>query len=200
MGYYHIELSPFSKSLYTIIPPWRKYEYHRLPMVLCNCPDIFREKMSSLFDDLEYVMTYIDDLLTISKGNCSEHLQQLDVVLQRIKDAGLKVNANKSFFGKPELEYLGYWITRIGIQPVTKKIQAILNINTPTTKQELHRFIGMVNYYRDMWAIRSDVLAPLTKLGSTTAKWLWTEEQQKSFETIKQENSKDTLLSYPDLI
>jgi Reverse transcriptase (RNA-dependent DNA polymerase) len=132
--------------------------------------------MSSIFDDLEYVKTYIDDLITISKGNWSEHLQHLDVVLQRLKDAGLKINANKSFFDKPELEYLGYWITRNGIQPVTKKMQAILNINTPTTKRELRHFIGVVNYYRDMWARRSDVLAPITKLVSTTAKWLWTEE------------------------
>jgi RNase H-like domain found in reverse transcriptase len=56
----------------------------------------------------------------------------------------------------------------------------------------------MANHYRDMWARRSDVLAPLTKLVSTTAKWLWTEEQQKSFESMKQIISKETLLSYPD--
>jgi hypothetical protein len=63
-------------------------------MGLCSSPDIFQEKMSSLFDDLEYVKPYIDDLSTISKGNWSEHLQHLDVVLQRLKDAGHIVNAN----------------------------------------------------------------------------------------------------------
>jgi RNase H-like domain found in reverse transcriptase len=56
----------------------------------------------------------------------------------------------------------------------------------------------MVNYYRDMWARRSDVDAPLTKFVSNTAKWLWTEELQKSFETMKQIISKETLQSYPD--
>jgi RNase H-like domain found in reverse transcriptase len=96
------------------------------------------------------------------------------------------------------LEYLGYWITGNGIQPVTKKIEAILNINTPKTKRELRRLIGVVNYYRNMWVRRSDVLAPLTKLVSTTAKCLWSEEQQNSFETMKQIFSKETLLSYPD--
>jgi hypothetical protein len=55
MGYYHIELSPFSKQLCTIVLPWGKYEFQRLPMGLCNSPDIFQEKMGTLMQDLEYV-------------------------------------------------------------------------------------------------------------------------------------------------
>ena len=41
MGYYHIELTPFSKRLCTIVMPWGKYEYQHLPMGICNSPDIF---------------------------------------------------------------------------------------------------------------------------------------------------------------
>ena len=62
MGYYHIELSPDSKRLYAIVLLWGKYEYQKLPMGLCNSPDIFQEKMSTLMGDLEFVRTYIDDL------------------------------------------------------------------------------------------------------------------------------------------
>ena len=112
MGYYHIELSPFSKRLCTIVLPWGKYEYQRLPMGLCNSPDIFQEKMSTLMQDLEYVRAYIDDLLIITSGSYADHLEKLGVVLQKLRKAGLKVNAKKSFFAKDELEYLGYWITR----------------------------------------------------------------------------------------
>ena len=68
MGYYHIELSPDSKKLCTIVLPWGKYEYQRLPMGLCNSPDIFQEKMNILMGDLEYVRAYIDDLLILTKG------------------------------------------------------------------------------------------------------------------------------------
>ena len=63
MGYYHIELMPFSKRLCTIITPWGKDEYQQLPMGLCNSPDIFQEHMFELFSDLEYVQVYINDLL-----------------------------------------------------------------------------------------------------------------------------------------
>ena len=50
--------------------------------------------------------------------------------------------------------------------PVPKKVDAIQAIEVPKTKRELRKFIGMVNYYRDMWKKRSHILAPLTKLSS----------------------------------
>ena len=74
----------------------------------------------------------------------------MDKVLTKLKNTGLKVNAKKSFFGRPELEYLGYWITREGVQPLPKKVDAIQQIKEPTNRKELRSFIGMVNYYRDM--------------------------------------------------
>jgi hypothetical protein len=171
MGYYHIELTPNSKRLCTIVLPWGKYEYQRLPMGLCNSPDIFQEKMGTLMHDLEHVRAYIDDILVLTSGDLADHLDKLDEVFRRIRGAGLKINANKSFFARGELEYLGYWITREGIQPVTKKIDAIHNIAPPTNKKELRRFIGLVNYYRDMWVRRSHVLAPLSSLTSKKTKW-----------------------------
>ena len=198
MGYYHIELTPHSKTLCTIVLPWGKYEYQRLPMGLSNSPDIFQEKMSSLMDGLEFVRAYIDDLLVITKGSYEDHLEKLDEVLLRLRQAGLKVNAKKSFFAKDALEYLGYWITREGIQPVTSKINAIANIAAPKTKKQLRSFIGLVNYYRDMWARRSHVLAPLASLTSKTTKWKWEAEQQQAFDEMKRIISKETLLAYPD--
>ena len=139
-----------------------KYKYQQLPMGLCNSPDIFQEKMSSLMAGLEFVRAYIDDLLIISKDTFEDHLDKLETVLKRLQEAGLKVNAKKSFFGRGELEYLGYWITRKGIMPVPKKIDAIKNIATPKNIRDVRKFVGMVNYYRDMWVRHSDMLAPLT--------------------------------------
>ena len=149
----------------TIVLPWGKYEYQKLPMGLCNSPDIFQEKMSTLFHDFENVRAYIDDLLVLGTGTWDEHLQQIEEVLKRLQGAGLKVNCKKSFFGRHELEYLGYWITREGVMPIPKKVQAIQDIAPPKTKKQLRRFIGMVNYYHDMWVRRSETLAPLTAFG-----------------------------------
>ena len=70
MGYYHIQLIPYSSSLCTVVLPWGKYEYLCLPMGLCNSPDIFKEKMGDLMEGLEFARAYIDDLLVVSKGPC----------------------------------------------------------------------------------------------------------------------------------
>ena len=106
-------------------------------MGLCNSPDIFQEKMSELIQGLNFVRTYIDDLLCITAGSYNDHLEKLDQVLKRIQKAGLKVNARKSFFAQPELEYLGYWITREGIMPIQKKVHAIQNLAVPKNKKQL---------------------------------------------------------------
>jgi putative transposase len=101
--------------------PFGKYEYQRLPMGLRNSPDIFQERMYDIFSDLEYICVYIDNLLVMSCSTFEEHLQKLELVFSRLSEVGLKINANKSHFAVSEIEYLGYWITRNGIQPVHKK-------------------------------------------------------------------------------
>ena len=198
MGYYHIKLSPQRRKLCTIVLPWGKYEYDSLPMGLCNSPDVFQEKISTLMSGLEFVRAYIDDLLIITRSSWEDHLSKIEEVLLRLADSGLKVNAVKSFFGESEVEYLGYKITRQGIQPVAKKIQAIQNLKPPTNTKQLRSFIGIVNYYRDMWIKRSHILAPLTKLVSKTQKFVWEKEQQHAFDIIKKVISKETLLVYPN--
>ena len=57
---------------------------------------------------LEYVRAYIDDLLIITRGTLDDHIEKIKIVLARLRDAGLKVNAAKSFLCTHEIEYLGY--------------------------------------------------------------------------------------------
>ena len=198
MGYYHIELTPNAQRLCTIVLPWGKYEYQKLPMGLSNSPDVFQECMSDLMVGLEFCRVYIDDLLLINKGSFDEHLECIEKVFIRLQAAGFKVNAEKSFFGKQELEYLGYWVTTDSITPVPKKIAALQALEPPKTVRQVRKFIGMVNFYRDMWIRRSEVLTPLTALTSKNTKWQWTSKEQNAFDTIKRIMSRNTQLFYPD--
>jgi hypothetical protein len=91
------------------------------------------------------------------------HLEKLEEVLRQLRDAGLKVNgAAKSTFCALEIEYLGYILTRDGIKPQSNKVQAVLAIKLPTGVRQLRHFLGMVQYYHDLWARRSNMLTPLT--------------------------------------
>jgi RNase H-like domain found in reverse transcriptase/Reverse transcriptase (RNA-dependent DNA polymerase) len=172
----------------------------RLPPGLCsNSPDIFQEKMSELFDGFEVVQTYIDNLLTLTQGTFKGHIEKLKRVLYRLRQAGLKINGNKSFFAKTEIEYLGYWITCDGIKPLPDKVKAILAIDTPRNRRELRSFIGIINYYQDMWVKRSHVLAPLATLSTSNKKKKdWGPQQDAAFNVAKKIIAGEVMLAYPD--
>ena len=107
------------------------------------------------------VCAYIDDVLVITKINFEDHLKALYSVLQRLAEAGLKLNAEKSFFGRTETEYLGFWVINNGIIPLSYKVESIKTIDVPTKVHDVRRFVGLVNYYRDMWRKRAHTLAPI---------------------------------------
>jgi hypothetical protein len=81
MGYYTIRFDPDASKICTVIFPWGKYSYNRLPMGIADSLDIFQEKMSELMESLEFVRVYLDDLLCISKLGLEDHLDKLEVVL-----------------------------------------------------------------------------------------------------------------------
>ena len=78
------------------------------------------------------------------------------------------------------------------------KVKAIMNLDEPKTRKQLRSFIGVVNYYRDMWLRRSHVLAPLSKLTSKTEPWEWGSKQKAAFALCKRIIAKEVMLAYPD--
>ncbi len=130
-GYYTIRLDPTASMMCTIIFPWGKYSYKRLPMGFGGSANIFQAQIMDLMASLEFVQAYMDDLLIITRGILDEHLQKMETVLTRLHDAGLRVNAAKSSLCAHEMDYLGYIPTREGIKPQPKKVQAILALNLP---------------------------------------------------------------------
>lgn len=198
MGYYHISLTPNASKMCTVVFPWGKYEYLRLAMGLCNSPDIFQEKMNDLMEGLEFARVYLDDILVISKGDLDKNLQHVEQVLSRLSTVGLKVCMSKSKLCRDNLEYLGYHISRKEIQPMVNKVEAILAIKNPQTRKQLRGFIGMVNFYSDMWPRRSELLTPLSVMTSSNVPFKWTKEHEESFSTMKKIMARETLLAFPD--
>ncbi len=162
-------------------------------------------------ESLEYVQAYLDDLLCISRSSLENHLKKLEEVLRRLCNACLKINAEKSTFCTHEIEYLGYILTRDGIKPQSNKVQAILAIQLPTHVKQLRHFLGLVQYYRKLWARRSKMLAPLTSLvgecgqtkvtranGTKKVPWHWNEVHQRAFNHVKATIAREVVLAYPD--
>jgi hypothetical protein len=122
MGYYTIRLDPTAHEMCTIIFPWGKYLYQRLPIGFARLAHIFQAEMGNLMATLEYIRVHIDDLLIITKSSHDDHLGKLEQVFIRLRNAGLKINVAKSFFCVQETEYLGYILTRGGIKPQPTKV------------------------------------------------------------------------------
>jgi hypothetical protein len=106
-------------------------------MGFAGSADIFQAEMGNLMATLEYVRAYIDSHLVITKGSLDDHLDKLKQVFIRLRNAGLKINATKSVFCAQKTEYFGHILTRGGIKPQPKKVQAILALNLPNSIKEL---------------------------------------------------------------
>jgi hypothetical protein len=85
--------------------------------------------MSELVIALEFVRTYLDGLLCITKASQDNHLEHLGLLLTRLQ----------SKFCALETEYLEYILTRTGIKPLPSKVQAIFVISLPKQAKDIHR-------------------------------------------------------------
>ena len=102
----------------------------------------------------------------------------------RLQEDGIKVNASKSCFGAHKFDYFGYHVTRDRVMPIPKKFEAIQALVVPKTCKQFRQFIGMINFYHEMWQKRSELLGPLTALTSKNVKYDWKDENQKCFDAI----------------
>ena len=93
----------------------------------------------------------------------------------------------------------GYLLTKEGIKPEVNKVQAVIDLQPPTTLKQLRSLLGMVQFYRDMWQRRSHIPTPPTDLvGKFKKKLAWADIHQKAFDEIKAVMAKETILNYPD--
>ena len=198
MGYYAMALTERSKDICTIVLPWGKYRYNSLPMGVCIATDVFQQRLAELVAGIPHVYVFIDDILIVGKQTYEKHIEQVGKVLRVLMESGMQVNPLKSFWAQGEVDYLGYVISRRGIRPQFKKIQAILGIKPPNNQRQLRRFIGMINYYRDVWRGRSHYLEPLTQMVGKRSNFKWGNEQQQAFDKLKSIVSEETMLRFPN--
>ena len=155
--------------------------------------------MDSVLSGLPFVFAYPDDVLIASKGR-KEHLEHLKILLGRLSDHGLVVNAEKCKFGASVIDFLGHQVSVGGIAPLPGKVEGIRKFPKPRTMLELQRFIGMVNYYHRFLPNAAKVMVPLIKVLDVNPKAKtipWNEQAVAALQETKELQAQAALLAHP---
>jgi hypothetical protein len=110
----------------------------------------------------------------------------------------LQLKISKCQFAMTEISYLGHVISDKGVKPDPMNIKAIKDMKPPTKVKALQRFLGMVNFYRKFIPDCSNLAEPLNKLLRKDITWRWEEDQQRSFEILKNILCSEPILIIPD--
>ena len=196
-AYQQIPLTEDSKSYLTINTLKGLYRYNRLPFGVRSAPFIFQRTIEGIPRGISKVAVYIDDVL-ITGDSEQEHLQNLEAVLSRLEEEGLRLKKEKCEFMLPKIEYLGHVISAEGLHQAKDKIRAILEAPAPNSVTQLRPFLGMVNYYGKFLPQLSSLLALLCSLLQKQAKWHWGTDQEQTFTKVKHLMTSSKLLVHYD--
>ena len=197
-GYWRIPLDYKSSLLTTVNTPFGRYRFKRLPFGVHSAQEVFHKKIQQIFGDMSNVETDIDDFL-IWGSDEGTHNTRLIQCLERMRENNITLNIKKCSFGVPEVKYLGHKMNKNGVFPDVEKVKAIKEMPIPTCKKDIQRFLGLVNYVGRFLSNLSEITAPMRKLLKKSVDFLWEEQQQKSFETVKSLIISEKCLSFYDV-
>uniref|UniRef100_A0A146L2U0 RNA-directed DNA polymerase n=1 Tax=Lygus hesperus TaxID=30085 RepID=A0A146L2U0_LYGHE len=177
-----------------------KWQFKKMPFGLKNAPSTFQRLMDNCLRGVqnEICSVYMDDIIVFS-SSLQEHMVRLRCIFDRLRQANLKVQMDKTEFLRKEVGFLGHLITESGLKPNPKKIEAITKFPVPKTTKELKGFLGLLSYYRKFIKNLADITKPLTiRLKKGNKINVNDPDYIKCFEQCKTLLTNDPVLKYPD--
>lgn len=194
-AFWNLELDPASTDFTCFNTPFGRYKYLRLPMGLSSSPEVWQRTMEHVFEGIEGVAVIMDDLLIWGKDK-QQHTNHLKKALERAREFNIKLNRKKAKVEVTEVKYIGHILTTSGIKPCPERIQAINDMQRPTDKKSLQRFMGMVAYVSKFVPQLSAISHPLRELLENSVAWHWEEPQEESFKNLKKALGSAPTLQY----
>ena len=142
-------------------------------------------------------LVYVDDVIIYSKDYRS-HLDNLDQVFMRLREANLKMHPDKCKFMHRQVKYLGYKISQQGTEPSDDKVEVVKKFESPKNTTEIKQFLGLTGYFRDFIKGYAEAATPMTELLKKDTPFVWTKECEESFQLLKQRLISIPILAFPD--
>ena len=135
-GFWQIGLSIASAKLAIFITPFGRFCFNSLPFGISSAPEHFQKWISQVLERTDGALSQMDDILVFGKTT-EEHDKHLEATLYKLREANLTLNEEKCEFSKPSVEYLGSSIDSKGSTSDCKKVEAILEMETPKDQSGL---------------------------------------------------------------
>ena len=201
-GYHAVELTEESKAKTAFHAPYcnpSQWEYNYMPFGLVRAPRTFQRMMDKVIQGLEYqtALCYIDDIIVYGPtlDICMDRMQ---VVLERVRKAKLKLKASKCILFSQEVKFLGHVISQEGVRTDPEKVRSIVEWHPPRTVKQVRSFLGMVIYYSRYVPNLAVIASPLHDLTKKRAKFRWGSREQAAFDELKARLASAPVLAYPE--
>lgn len=215
-GYWQVRMSDKDREKTAFVTTEGQWEFRVMPFGLTNAPATFQRLMDATLAGLKWssCLVYLDDVIIFSK-DFETHLQDVEKVFNRLAEANLSVKGAKCSFAQPVVKYLGHIVSRAGISPDPKKVQAIKDFPRPESRVHLQSFLGLAGYYRKFMKNFSTLAFPLLLLvqhwgmakqpeegvkppDSASQVWQWDDDCEKAFTALKNLLTSEPILARPD--
>ena len=203
-GYWQVMLDEDSVAKTAFVVQGRGvFEFLRLPFGMKNSAAVFNRLMRKVFEGLEDVERFVDDVVLHSKG-WSEHLDLWEEVFKRCRHAGLTARPSKVYIyiliGFSEMEYVGHVVGINVLKPREEKVNEILEIEQPKTKKQVRAFVALVGYYSKFVDRFADIAKPLTDLTAKKCPQVvnWVQKEEDAFNVWKARLAKWPVLRIVD--
>ena len=181
------------------------YECESMPFGLCNAPPTFQRLMLNCLGELNltYCLIYLDDVIIFSRTE-EEHLERMHVVFDWFQEHGLKLKPSKCEVFKTEINYLAHHVSKRGVLPSKKNLEAIAQCPPPDNYTKVKSFVGLVGHYRCFVKGFTNIVAPLYDLTSGENKDKKSEhldlpqEAHEAFDRLKAAYLQAPILAFPN--
>ena len=197
-GYFQIKVKESDIPKTAFVCKYGHYEMTRMPFGLSNSASTFQRTMELCLQTLQWetCLIYIDDIIVFGK-DLDQHMQRVEEVLTRLRDAGLKLKAEKSHLLQEEVVFLGHVVSGAGVKPNPTNIAKIVDWPKPKTAKQIRQFVAMGSYYRRYIKGFASMVRPMVELTKKGKRFVWDAACDEAFTKLKKSLVRADVMGYP---